>query len=64
MKKFNSFFVSFYIRKNRNKLKNYSVFCCIKLAERSTEICISGSIQKTEWDIGKARAKTGNGLLN
>ncbi len=57
MENFNSFFVSFYIRKNRNKLKNYSVFCCIKLAKRSTEICISGSIQKTEWDLGKARPK-------
>ena len=57
MENFNSFFVSFYIRKNRNKLKNYSVFCCIKLVKRTTEICISGSIQKTEWDIGKARPK-------
>ncbi len=63
MKSFNSFFVSFYIRKNRNKLKNYSVFCCIKLAERSTEICISGSIQKTEWDTGKARPKQDTDFL-
>ncbi len=57
MKNFNSFFVSFYIRKNRNKLKNYSVFCCIKLAERLTEICISGNIKQTEWDTRKARPK-------
>lgn len=57
MRNFDSFTASFYIRLNKNKRRDYSIYCCIKIARRSTELCIVNSIQKNEWEAGKARPK-------
>lgn len=63
MKSLHLFNASFYIRKNKNKIKDYSIYCCIKVNETSNEICVSRSILKTEWDMGKARPKQTNDHL-
>lgn len=63
MKNPHLFNVSFYIRQNKNKIKDYSIYCCIKVNGSSTEICVSKSVLKTEWDLGKARPKQNNDHL-
>lgn len=60
MRNLDSFTASFYIRLNKNKRKDYSIYCCIKVGKRSTELCIANSIQRNEWDTGKARPKQYN----
>jgi len=53
-----SFNVSFYIRQNKNKRKDYSIYCCIKVYEsRPKELCILGSIKREDWDMGKGMPK-------
>ncbi len=58
MKSHHSFDVTFYIRQNKNKLRDYSIYCCIKVKNTlPKEICITGGIKKANWDIGKSRLK-------
>lgn len=53
-----SFGVSFYIRQNRNFLKDFSVFCCIRVADSAPrEISLKFKISKSSWDMGKGRPK-------
>ena len=53
--------VSFYIRRNKNKRKDYSIYCCIKVYdERPKELCIMGSIKREDWDMGKGMPKQSN----
>ena len=50
--------VSFYIRRNKNKRKDYSIYCCIKVYDdRPKELCIMGSIRREDWDMGKGMPK-------
>ncbi len=58
-----SFIASFYIRQNKNKRKDYSVYCCIKVNQRSVEICVHRSIEKKDWCVGKAKPKQENDYL-
>ena len=58
MKNLNRFDVSFYIRQNKNKRKDYSIYCCIKTTEyRPKELCVWSSINKLDWDMGKGAPK-------
>lgn len=60
----NSFRVYFYIRRNRNKNKDYSIYCCIKVAESAPkEICIQSNIKRENWDLKKGRPKQSNDHL-
>lgn len=50
--------ISFYIRQNRNKNKDYSVYCGIKVFKTAPkELCLLSSIKKEEWDLRKGRPK-------
>jgi integrase/recombinase XerD len=52
------FNVSFYIRKNKNNKKNYSVYCCIKILETSPrELCVVNDMNRSEWNLRKGRPK-------
>ncbi|HVM88000.1 MAG TPA: hypothetical protein VMT76_07410 [Puia sp.] len=52
------FNVSFYIRKNKNSKKNYSVYCCIKILETSPrELCVINDINRSEWNLRQGRPK-------
>jgi integrase len=56
-----AFNVSFYIRRNKNKRKDYSIYCCIKVQDnRPKELCIMGSIRREDWDMGKGMPKQSN----
>jgi len=58
MKNLNRFDVSFYIRQNKNKRKDYSIYCCIKTTKhRPKELCVWSSINKLDWDMGKGAPK-------
>jgi integrase/recombinase XerD len=59
-----SFNVSFYIRRNKNKRKDYNIYCCIKVYDdRPKELCIMGSIKREDWDMGKGMPKQSNDYL-
>jgi len=58
MKNLNKFDVGLYIRQNKNKRKDYSIYCCIKINEhRPKEICVWSSINKLDWDMGRGIPK-------
>jgi len=58
MKSPHQFGIAFYIRQNKNKSKDYSIYCCIKVCETAPiEICITGGTKKEDWDLGKGRIK-------
>jgi integrase/recombinase XerD len=58
------FNVSFFIRQNRNRKKDYSVYCCIKIPESPPrELCIIGGIKRVEWDLRKGRPKQSSDRL-
>lgn len=58
MSHLHAFNVSFYIRQNKNKRKDHSIYCCIKVHDdRPKELCIMGSIRREDWDIGKGTPK-------
>lgn len=52
------FGIAFYIRQNRNKNRDYSIYCCIRACETAPkELCISGGINREDWDLRKGRPK-------
>lgn len=56
--------VSFYIRQNRNREKNYSVYCCIKLVQESPkEMCVVRRIRKEDWNQRQGRPKQTSDVL-
>ena len=58
MKSPHQFGSAFYIRQNKNKSKDYSIYCCIKVCERApVEIRIAGGTKKEDWDLRKGRPK-------
>ena len=58
MKSVRPFGVSFYIRKNKNIKKDYSVFCCIRVGESSPkELCVASDVKRDDWDLRKGRPK-------
>lgn len=57
----NAFDVSFYIRQNKNKRKDYGIYCCIKVQDqRPKEMCVLNSIKKQDWDMGNGMPKKHN----
>lgn len=51
------FLVSFYIRKNKNCRRDYSIYCCIKVEDSTSEVCVVNSLKKDHWDLRKGRPK-------
>lgn len=50
--------ISYYVRKNKNIKKDYTVDCCIKIPESPPkELSIVSSIKRDEWDLRKGRPK-------
>jgi integrase/recombinase XerD len=50
--------ISYYVRRNRNIKKDYSVYGCIKIPENPPkEISVVSSIKGDEWDLRKGRPK-------
>jgi integrase/recombinase XerD len=57
----NAFDVSFYIRQNKNKPKDYGIYCCIKVQDqRPKEMCVLNSIKKQDWDMVNGMPKKHN----
>lgn len=53
MKNPHAFDIGFYIRQNKNKRKDYSIYCCIKVHDHPPkELCILSGINKQDWDMG------------
>jgi integrase/recombinase XerD len=53
-----SFNVSFYIRQNKNKRKDYNIYCCLKVQkDKPKELSIMSGIKREDWDIGKGMPK-------
>lgn len=60
----NSFRVYFYIRRNRSKHNDYSIYCCIKVEESiPKEICITGNFKRENWDLKKGRPRQNSDQL-
>ena len=58
MQNYQSIKIGFYVRQNRNKNRDYSVYCAIKLRNENTkELCFATGIKKDEWDFRKGRPK-------
>lgn len=53
--------VAFYIRQNKNKVRDHSIYCCIKVRDTAPkELCIKRGVKKEDWDIGKGRPQQKN----
>ncbi|WP_298733418.1 site-specific integrase [uncultured Chitinophaga sp.] len=63
MKRHHNFGVSFYIRQNKNKTKDYSIYACIKAGGTVRELCIRSGLKKDDWNEGKGRPKEKNDEL-